>query len=1457
MALSEKDSASDLKESLPVAQNKTPQVTLDTGLERLRYRKRWFQLWLPKNPPPPPPASLDDAKTIPLANAGIISQLTYTWINDIMVLGYQRTLQATDLWKMDESRQVETVTAKLDEAWNRRVQEAAKWNASLTSGEVVPGRLRRLGWHLRALGRARSYANSERHWREVDARTEASLAWALNDTFGWGFWIGGAFKVCGDTMQLMGPLLVKAIINFAKEKQSDGPDPNIGRGIGMAIGLFLLTALTSVCNHQASSSSCQTPFFWRSMTTGVLARGALTASIYKRGVMFSPASRNKTPNAVLVNFISSDVSRIDACSQWFVTWTAPIQATVCLIILLVQLGPSALAGFSLFLLLAPIQERVMAVQFNVRKESTQWTDKRAKLLMEILGMQLGVRGMRIVKYFTYEIPFLQRIFDIRKRELVGVRKIQFARSFNVALGYSVPVLAASLSFITYTSTNNSFDPAIIFASFSLFQLLRQPLMFMPRALSAITDAKNAIVRLQEVFHSEVMDDSPIAINPNQKPAVKVVEASFEWEETPRVAEAAAKGKSKSKELLAAAVDSELTLPERRPFRMSNISLEVARGSLVGIVGPVGSGKSSFLQGLLGEMRRLEGEVTFGGRVGYCPQTAWVQNATLRDNITFGQPWDEQKYWKVIENACLLPDFDVLPAGDFTEIGEKGINLSGGQKQRVSIARALYFDADIVLLDDPLSAVDAHVGRALFTNAICDALCKRGKTVLLVTHALHLLPECDYIYTLSGGRIAEQGTYEDLVAHGGEFARLAREFGGNGQDHPEGDEDGAVKAAPRNTVTVEDMIAKAEKRAGGKDGKLEGRLIVAEKRTTGSVPWKIYWEYLRAGNGYITGPLVVLFMLIMQGCQVMNSYTLVWWQANTFDRSFGFYQLLYGMLGLGQAVFTFSLGLGMDVLAFYVSKNLHHAALRHIFHAKMSFFDTTPAGRIVGVFGKDIDSIDNQLPVSMRLFVLTLANVTGSVILITVLEYYFIIAAFVIFIGYSYFAAFYRASARELKRLDAMLRSLLYAHFSESLTGLSTIRSYGEIPRFVKENRYFIDLENRALFLTVTNQRWLAIRLDFLGAIMVFSVAVFAVVGVSGISAAQIGLVLTYTTTLTQLCGLVTRQSAEVENYMNSVERVVSYSRGEAVESEAPHEKPDVTLPPSWPSTGAVEFRDVVMSYRPGLPNVLKGINLDIKGGERIGIVGRTGAGKSSLTSALYRLVELNSGSIAIDGIDVSTLGLRDLRSQIAIIPQDPLLFSGTIRSNLDPFSKYDDARLWDALRRSYLLPAGESQTSLVEDVASDDITLAQGRFDLDSPVESDGANLSVGERSLLSLARALVKESKIVVLDEATASVDLETDSKIQVTIQTQFHGRTLLCIAHRLRTILSYDRILVLDDGKVAEFDTPSSLYAKSDSVFHGMCAESGISAEDIETSRALSYETAESRGDIDVRQLTSVDLL
>lgn len=1377
-------------------------------------RQRWWQLWLPRRAPPPPKQSLEDAEIIPLSYVNFISKLTFWWVTPIMTTGFQRPLQATDLWKLDHSREAETLAVAFLAALDRR-QKAAEARAGAIRDSPAP-RMKRIVWWTKArlhrkLGtpfaefgtgadaasRRKAY---EAEWRSRMESQGASLTWALNDVIT-GFWAGGLFKVTSDTAQLMTPIVAKKLIEFSQQVYAaahNGEEgPNIGRGIGMALGMWLLVVTQSVGQNQ---------FFFRSMAVGVLARGTLISAVFQRYLALAVDERTRFSPGHTLTLISSDISRIDYCAQWFhACWTAPIQLLICLGLLIAQIGPSATVGFAVFLVIAPLQTWCMKKSFIIRKKSMRWTDGRAKLLRELLS------SMQIIKVFTYELPFLNRLRFIRRMEMKSIRKILLIRAANQAMAFSVPTIASVLAFATYGATHKDFNPALIFTALALFNLLRQPLMFLPRALSSLTDAQTAMERLTKLFRAQGQL-AALPVNPNLANALEVDNATFRWG-------------------IAPSLDAQMIPNEA--FHLRNLSLTVPRGKLVGIVGTVGSGKSSLLSGIVGAMRLLQGSVRLGGRLAYCQQTAWIQNATVKDNILFGQPFDASRYWRAVTDACLVPDLEILPDGDLTEIGEKGVNLSGGQKQRINIARAVYNDADIILLDDPLSAVDAHVGRALFHDVIL-GLRSRGKTIVLVTHALHFLPQLDYIYVMNQGEITERGTYSSLVQQGGQFCNLVTDFGIKESSTDTGSEDTIenpsaaeeiviaqekVDAKPvEGRVKIQSNTRKGMGAAAG-TGKLEGRLMVSEVRKTGAVGSKVYGAYLRAGRIALTTPGTIVFGAIMQAAQVLSTVWLTWWSDQKFPLSESAYEGLYAVLGVTQALSTFALGAALGFLSYFASNTLHGQALHNVFHAPMSVFDTQPLGRILGVFGKDIDSIDNQLSESLRMEVMTLVSLFGGIIVITVFLHYFILVIFVVAIGYLYFVMFYRASAREIKRLDGLLRGLLYSHISEALSGLATIQAYGEVPRFIKDNNYYIDLENRAYILTATNQRWLGVRLDFLGGLMVFAVAVMVAKGGGGILPSEIGLCLTYMTSLVQVFGMVVRQSAEVENNMNAVERILWYTDSNSLPQEPPAEIGETKPAQSWPAEGHITFNHAVMSYRPELLPALKDVSFDIRGGEKVGIVGRTGAGKTSITVALYRLSSLTSGRITIDDIDIASLGLQDLRSRIAIIPQDPVLFSGTLRTNLDPFEQHEDQRLYDALRRASLIDSDPSTAK---------------RYGLDMTIEEEGSNLSVGERSLVSLARALVKDSKIVVLDEATAAVDLETDAKIQQTIHREFRGKTLLCIAHRLRTIISWDRILVMDAGRVQDFDTPLALYDKG-GTFRSMCERSSITRNEIEQARQV----------------------
>ncbi|WVQ72026.1 hypothetical protein IAR50_001570 [Cryptococcus sp. DSM 104548] len=1347
----------------------------------------------PKYPPPPPPDTLDDAPTVPDTTANWFDYLFFNWVSDMMALGAARPLEDRDLWKIDDARSAKAYSATLLGAYRRRTEKASEKNARMLDPTVPLPLTRRMIYSIHPSGRQK-----EQDYRKEHAKQRASLLRSLGDTFGWYFTISGLLKLFSDICAALSPLVVRRLISLAGEYQASRKAglevPSKGDGVGAAIGLLvLLLASTFAMYH----------YIFMAMAVGVWARTAIISSIYQQAMQFTQKSRGQIPNGKLMNHISTDTSRIDfAAGMVHMLWTALVQMVIIIIILIVEIGYSALPGIGLLLISTPFQAYMMKFLFTFRGKAAKWTDKRAKILQEALG------SMRIVKYMAWESPFLDRIHIYRKKELKFIRQLLTLRAAIMGFAMALPVLASILSFITYSLTSHTLEAAKIFTVITLFQLLRLPLTIWPMALSATADAMNALGRLEAVFDAELVTEKR-HVDEKMEEGIKLEHVCFTWDAAPDEEEDKKKG-GKEKQEKEEVVEKE-DRRQREVFQLDDITLDIPKGSLTAIVGPIGSGKSSLLQGLMGEMRRTAGSVTFSGSTALCAQTPWIQNATVRDNILFGQPFDEERYWNTIRDASLEADFELLDDGDSTQIGEKGINLSGGQKQRINIARAIYFDADIIALDDPLSALDAGVGKAVFYDAILGAL--ESKTRILVTHALHFLPHVDNIIMMEDGKIGEIGTYQELKSRAnGAFARLIRDFGG--QDQAE--EKMEVEEQAVETTGIKRVYDRANMVAKGKSH----TLMTVEERNTGNLTKGTFWGYFKAGHGLITLPIVLFAVAFAQTITVITSFWLVWWEELKWPQSSGFYMGIYAGLGFATAFAMFFQMFSIAMLNYFASVRIHRSAIRRVMYAPQSFFDTTPLGRIINRFTKDTDSIDNTLPDALRMGVGTGAQILGAFVLLAIIEPWFLIAVAVVVVLYTHCTMFYRSSSREFKRIDSILRSALYSHFSESLSGVATIRSYGETERFCRDNIVAMDNENRAYYMTVVNQRWLGLRLDIIGSFLVFAVALIVVC--ADISASNSGLGLSTIVTVQSSFAWFVRNIAEVENDMVGAERILHYANN--LEQEQPHQIKDTQPPSSWPSEGRIEFKDVHMRYRPELPDVLKGLSLSVGASEKIGVVGRTGAGKSSIMVALFRMSELSRGSISIDGVDLSKIGLNDLRSGLSIIPQDPLLFSGTLRSNIDPFDTKTDAELYDTLRRAHLITPSDGSDS----------DSGSGRFALDTVIEEEGGNLSVGERSLVSLARALVRDTKVLVLDEATASVDLETDAKIQETIRSEFKDRTLLCIAHRLKTILSYDRILVMSDGQVAELDTPENLFLMG-GIFTEMCSKANISLGDIQAASAL----------------------
>ncbi|KAL8714669.1 MAG: hypothetical protein Q9220_001618 [cf. Caloplaca sp. 1 TL-2023] len=1377
-------------------------------------RKPWYKSLNPlkrRTQPPIPKERIVSREY----HAGLLSRLTWQWMAPLMHVGYQRPLELNDIWLVNPDREAGKLAERLGASFKRRA------------------------------------ANGDRY----------PLLWAIHETFHVEFWIGGFCQLFASIFQVMSPFTLRYLISFATQayiaQQTNRPAPHIGNGIGLVLGVTIMQILQSLgTNH----------FIYRGQMVGAQARGVLITLIFEKAMRLSGRAKaggkaiddqgkteeeqellkvkdgllkrlidkkvsprggpkvtpDKAPgisgdgagwaNGRIVNLMSVDTYRIDQASGMFhMVWTSPIAVLITLVVLLINLTYSALSGFALLVIGIPVLTKVIKTLFARRRAINKITDQRVSLTQEVL------QSVRFVKYFGWETSFLERIKEIRKREVRSIQVLLAIRNAINAVSMSLPIFASMLSFITYSLSKHPLDPAPIFSSLALFNSLRMPLNLLPLVIGQVTDAWASVGRIQEfLLAEEQLDD--FKWDSKGKNAVVMDQADFTWERTAtqdpdkkgvqskkQVKDAGRNSKAEQRAVRAGGqspagdgTDSSSTLTNAEPFKLHGMDFALGRNELVAVIGGVGSGKSSLLAALAGDMRRTTGHITMGASRAFCPQYAWIQNATVRENIVFGTEYQRKWYDEVVDACALRPDLEMLPHGDMTEIGERGITVSGGQKQRLNIARAIYFNSDIVLMDDPLSAVDAHVGRHIFDNAICGLL--QDKCRILATHQLHVLNRCDRIIWMQEGRVETIDTFENLINHNEDFQKMMASTAQEEKESKKVDED-----------EIEDEKKDAKKRKVSKRG---AALMQQEERAVRSVSWMVYDAYIRASGSLLNGPFVILLLIGSQGANIATSLWLSYWTSDKFGYTTGVYIGTYAALGVAQALLMFAFSVSLSILGTNSSRVMLHNAMTRVLRAPMGFFDTTPLGRITNRFSKDVDTMDNNLTDAIRMYFFTLAMITSVFTLVIVFFHYFAIALGPLFLIFLFSAAYYRASAREIKRHESVLRSSVFSRFGEAISGVSSIRAYGLQDRFVQGVREAVDQMNSAYYLTFSNQRWLSVRLDSIGNLLVFTTGILVVTSRFDVNPSIAGLVLSYILSIVQMIQFTVRQLAEVENAMNATERLHYY--GTELDEEPPLHLGEV--PEDWPQKGEIVFNEVQMRYRDGLPLVLQGLTMYVAGGERIGIVGRTGAGKSSIMSALFRLVDLSSGSISIDGINIATVGLKDLRTRLAIIPQDPTLFRGTIRSNLDPFNEHTDLELWSALRQSDLIDA---------DAKLDD--KSHGRIHLDGMVEEEGLNFSLGQRQLMALARALVRNAQIIVCDEATSSVDMETDQKIQKTIATGFKGKTLLCIAHRLKTIINYDRICVMDQGRIAELDTPLKLWEEG-GIFRSMCDRSALRREDFD---------------------------
>ncbi|KAJ1525343.1 hypothetical protein ONE63_010161 [Megalurothrips usitatus] len=1309
----------------------------------------------------------------PEFDSSFVSKLFFAWYDKMAWSGSRRPLEEENLWElnpMDTSRQVVPLFFK---HFNRQEKEA-----------------------------------DSKAFRSGKDKKPVSILPALFRSFGGPFMFATAMELTGDMMVFISPELLKMLMRFVADANAP-----LWQGLAYAAAMLVSALVQSLLLSQCNI---------RMNIVGMRIRTALVAAIYRKSLRMSNLSRKDRTVGEIVTLMSVDAQRfVDLGSIITMVWGAPLQIIVSLYLLWRILGVAVLAGLASMILLIPVNGYIASRMKSYQLKQMKNKDERAKLMNEILN------GIKVLKLYAWEPPFGEKINRIRSKEMEVLKKTAYLQA-GISFAFTVaPFLVTLTSFATYVllDKNNVLDAGTAFVSLSLFNILRMPLAMLPMVIMIVVQTGVSVKRIDKFLNADDLDPYNVSHDADEgaETPLKVEGGTFAWG------------------------------PEEEPI-LKDINLGVGKGRLVAVVGAVGSGKTSLLSAMLGEMERLGGRVNTVGSMAYVPQQAWIQNAKLRDNILFAKPYDEQRYARVVDACALRSDLDMLVGGDQTEIGEKGINLSGGQKQRVSLARAVYNDADVYLLDDPLSAVDSHVGKHIFENVIGPSGLLRNKTRVLVTHGIAFLPFVDRIVVLKDGTVSEEGSYQELMQRKGAFAEFLVQHLQEAEAEDEVEDLEEIKAQLEKAVGKEELQRQISQASlisseghrsrldstGGsirRNGSVSGRrrssagkeeaaapkaavlepvgqkLTEAEEMEMGSVKLRVYGHYIKSIGVWLS-TLTIVFNLALQGFSVGSSIWMTEWtddkrmynvNSPDFEATRNMYLGVYGAFGALQAVFTMTSSYVFAIGCIASSMELHNRMFTRILKCPMSFFDMTPLGRILNRFTKDIDNIDNTLPLQMRQSISLFFSAVATIAVISYSTPLFVIVIIPLGVIYFFVQRFYVSTSRQLKRLDAVSRSPIYSHFSETLTGTTCIRAYDVADRFIMEAEARVDKNQKCYFPVAVANRWLAVRLETVGNTIIFFAALFAVLGRdTKIGASKVGLSVSYALQITMVLNWLVRFVSEVENNIVSVERIKQY---EETPQETPWNDQEVQVSASWPEQGAVEFRKYAIRYREGLDLVLKGIDVSVGGGEKVGIVGRTGAGKSSLTLGLFRIVEAAGGQILIDGVDIGRVDLHTLRSRVTIIPQDPVLFTGSLRMNLDPYSRYSDEEVWRALERSHL-------KALVSGFAAG----------LNHEVSEGGENLSVGQRQLVCLARALLRKTKVLVFDEATAAVDLETDDLIQKTIREDFKECTILTIAHRLNTIMDSNKVLVLDKGMVAEFDTPPTLLQNKDSMFYSLAKDAGL---------------------------------
>ncbi|KAI4558949.1 hypothetical protein MJT46_013591 [Ovis ammon polii x Ovis aries] len=1277
--------------------------------ERGKYDAAWKTM-IPFRPKPksPEPQPLDDA--------GLLSYLTLSWLSPLMFRGFRRCLDENSIPPLSVHDAADKNAKRLRRLWEEEVSRHGIDKASV----------------LRVMLRFQ--------------RTRL-----IFDTI---------MSCCFSIASVVGPMLVvPKILEYA-----ENPSGDVAYGVGLCLALFFAECLKSL-----SMCSC-----WViNQRTGVRFRAAVFSFAFEKLMQFKSLTHITVGEAI--SFFTSDVNYLFEGVYYgpLVVLTSSV-LTVCSITSCFILGPTALIATLCYLLFLPLQVFLTRKTVESQNHTSEVSDQRIRMTSEVLT------SIKLIKMYAWEKPFTKVIKDLRKKETKLLEKCGFIQSLTTVILFLAPSLSVVSLFLTHTGLRLKLTTSVAFSTVATLSPMRLLVFFTPFAVKGLTNSVSAADRFKKFF----LQESPViyvkALEDPSKPVV-LEEATLSWRKTcPGIVNGALEveksrytpeGMTRAQPPLGG-LEPEDQGDTRGP-ELHKINLAVSKGTMLGVCGNTGSGKSSLLSAILGQMHLLEGSVGVHGSLAYVPQQAWIINGSVRENILMGSQYDKAWYLQVLHCCSLHHDLEILPFGDMTEVGERGLNLSGGQKQRISLARAVYSDRELYLLDDPLSALDAHVGKYIFEECFKKVL--RRKTVILVTHHLQYLEFCDQIILFEDGKICEKGIHSELMQKRGRYAQLIQKMHGKATQ-------GVLRGVAK---TEEDLQLKAQAQTTCQEellnetAVLENQLAKKEKMEEGSLKWTVYHRYIQAGGGYLICGVVFLLMVMVVFLLVFNFWWLSYWlgqgsgknssqESNWTTADPGdildnpqlpFYQLVFGL----SSLFAVFLGILLSVVFTKVmgkaSTALHNKLFNKVSHCPMSFFDTTPTGRLLNCFAGDMDELDQFLPIVAEQSILLSLLVIIILLVISFLSPYILLMGVIIFSACLVYFRMFKRAISVFKRLKNYSCSPLFSHILATLQGLSSIHVYGKTEEFINEFKKLADMQNNYLLMFMSSMRWVALRLEIMTNLVTLVVALFLVFGLSSAPYSYKAMALSLVLQLASNFQASARIASETEGCLTAAERILQYMK---VGHRLRRQSPTYSCP----------------------------------------------AGKSSLGVALFRLVEPAGGRILIDGVDICSLGLEDLRSKFSVIPQDPVLLSGTIRFNLDPFDRCTDEQIWDALERTFLNKTISK--------------LSQG---LQAEVVENGSNFSVGERQLLCIARALLRSSKIILIDEATASLDLETDILIQHTIRESFRGCTVLIIAHRVTTILNCDRILVMGNGKVVEFDKPEVLQKKPGSMFAALLATASSS--------------------------------